>query len=77
MVGGELSVLEGGGAFPDGVCGSPVSAEDVVAEDLPGLLGLSGESVLEEVDTCAVVVEVVVVSVGIEELEVVADDLAG
>jgi len=55
-----------------------VSAEDVVAEDLPGLLGLSGGSVLEEVDTCAVVVvEVVVVSVGIEELEVVADDLAG
>jgi hypothetical protein len=77
VVGGELSVLEGEGASPDGVCGSPVSAEDVVAGDLPGFLGLSGESVLEEVDICAVVVEVVVVSVGIEELEVVADDLAG
>lgn len=39
MVGGEPSILEGegDGASPDKVCGSFVSADDVVAEDLAGL----------------------------------------
>lgn len=50
MVGGESSVLEGEDFSPDGVCGSPVSAGDVVAGDLPGLLVLSGERVLDDTD---------------------------